>query len=181
MSIVAAVVAVLALMLAAVWLGVGVAGLTGNLRRNRWVGVRSAETLRSEETFAVANKVAAPGFLGAAAILAVTGGIALAVGSWGALIAAFGIVVAVLVVATVGGMALQAAKAVPEPAGCGTDGGCCSSGSSDAETSSCSSTTDVHDDAAAAADCGESSCGSCALSSMCLSSDDLPHQTSSPH
>ncbi|MGB3303050.1 SdpI family protein [Gordonia sp. (in: high G+C Gram-positive bacteria)] len=173
MSIVSAVVAVLTLVLAAVWLGVGVAGLAGKLRRNRWVGVRSAETLRSEETFAVANKVAAPGFLGAAAILAVTGGIALAIGSWGVLVALFGVVVAVGVVSVVGGMALQAAKAVPEPAGCGTDGGCCSPAPAGDAAG--------HDEAAAAADCGESSCGSCALSGMCLSSDDEPGHAPAQH
>ncbi|MGB3604683.1 MAG: SdpI family protein [Gordonia sp. (in: high G+C Gram-positive bacteria)] len=173
MSIVSAVVAVLTLVLAAVWLGVGVAGLAGALRRNRWVGVRSAETLRSEETFAVANKVAAPGFLGAAAILAVTGGIALAIGSWGVLVAVFGVVVAVGVVSVVGGMALQAAKAVPEPAGCGTDGGCCSPAPAGDAAG--------HDEAAAAADCGESSCGSCALSGMCLSSDDEPGHAPAQH
>ena len=171
-----AVIAVFALVLAVGSLGVGVAGLTGALRRNRWAGVRSPETLRSDETFAVANKVAAPGYLGAGAILAATGVIGLLVGDWGFLFALFGIIVALLVVSAAGGMALQAARAVPTPdaGGCG----CCSTsgadqasagGCADDTASSCS--TDAADPAA---DCGESSCGSCALSGMCLSEND-PH------
>ncbi|AUH67526.1 MULTISPECIES: SdpI family protein [Gordonia] len=169
MSIASTVVSVLALVLAAGWLGVGVAGLTGALRRNRWLGVRSPETLRSEETFAVANKVAAPGFLGAALILAVTGGLGLAFGGWGLLFAVFGIVVAVGVISAVGGMAIQAAQSVPVPdaGGCG-----CCSGAADTTAGGCSET--AGDDDAAAADCGESSCGTCALSGMCLSEDN-PH------
>lgn len=169
MSIVSTVVAVLALVLAVGWLGIGIAALTGSLHRNRWAGVRAPQTLRSEGTFAVANKVAAPGYLGAGAILAVTGGLGLAFGAWGWLFALFGIVVAVLVISAVGGMAIQAAESVPvvDEGGCG-----CCSGSADAP-SSCSDSTSPSDDDPAA-DCGESSCGSCALSSMCLAEDN-PH------
>jgi hypothetical protein len=39
-------------------LPVGVLGLTGRLPRNRYAGVRTAQTLRSDDTFAVGNKVA---------------------------------------------------------------------------------------------------------------------------
>ncbi|EGD54530.1 SdpI family protein [Gordonia neofelifaecis] len=170
MSIASTVISVLALVLAAGWLGVGVAALTGALRRNRWVGVRSPETLRTDETFAVANRVAAPGYLGAGVILAVTGGLGLALGDWGFLSALFGIVVAVLVISAVGGMAIQAAQSVPVPeaAGCG----CCSD-STDSTAGGCADTSATCDEDPAA-DCGESSCGSCALSGMCLSEDN-PH------
>ncbi|ALG86446.1 SdpI family protein [Gordonia phthalatica] len=175
MSIVSAVIAVFALVLAVGSLGVGVAGLTGALRRNRWAGVRSPETLRSDETFAVANKVAAPGYLGAGAILAATGVIGLLVGSWGFLFALFGIIVALLVVSAAGGLALQAARAIPTPeaAGCG----CCSDSADDHGSAGCAddSASSCHTDSAdPAADCGESSCGSCALSGMCLAEDN-PH------
>ncbi len=169
------VIAVLALVLAAGSLGIGVAGLTGALRRNRWAGVRSPETLRSDEAFTVANKVAAPGYLGAGAILAATGVIGLFVGAWGFLFALFGIIVALLVISAAGGMALQAARAVPAP----HTGGCCSSdtgsGCADSSASSCSAETDTAVDPAD--DCGESSCGTCALSGMCLSEDNPARHT----
>lgn len=170
-----AVIAVLALVLAVGSLGVGVAGLTGALRRNRWAGVRSPETLRSDEAFTVANRVAAPGYLGAGAILAATGVIGLLVGSWGFLFALFGVVVALLVVSAAGSMALQAALAVPTPdaGGCG----CCSDSGADRGATGCAddAVSSCHTDTAdPAADCGESSCGSCALSGMCLAEDN-PH------
>ncbi|NLG47617.1 SdpI family protein [Gordonia sp. (in: high G+C Gram-positive bacteria)] len=178
MSIVSVVLSVLALVLAAGSLGIGVAGLTGALRRNRWGGVRSPETLRSDETFAVANKVAAPGYLGSGVILLATGLIGLFIGSWGFLVALFGIVVAVLVISAVGGVALAAARAIPDEAGgcgCCSDSGDTAGGCSDQPASSCgagaSDSTSTADAEKAAADCGESSCGSCSLSGMCLSED----------
>lgn len=172
------VLSVFALVLAMGSLGIGVAGLTGALRRNRWGGVRSPETLRSDETFAVANKVAAPGYLGSGLILLVTGLIGLVIGSWGVVVALFGMVVAVLVISAVGGMALAAARAMPdESGGCGccSDPGDTAGGCSDQPASSCGAgSTDSStpaDAEKAAADCGESSCGSCSLSGMCLSED----------
>ncbi|WP_026918104.1 SdpI family protein [Gordonia shandongensis] len=167
MAIASIVVSVVALVLAAVWLGVGVAGLTGTLRRNRWVGVRSVETMRSEEAFALAGRVAGPGFVGASVILAVAGALGVAFDRWGFLFALFGIVVALLVISAIGTMAIAAARTVPptDEGGCG----CCSGGAETAST--CGSSADADQ---AAADCGESSCGSCALSGMCLAEDN-PH------
>jgi len=54
---------------------VAVTGARGTLRRNRFAGVRTAATLSSEQTFAAANRVAAP-LVGAAAVVAIAGGAA---------------------------------------------------------------------------------------------------------
>lgn len=54
-------------------LAVGALGWRGQLPRNRFAGVRTAATLRSEAAFIAANRVAAPPVLAAAAICA-TGG-----------------------------------------------------------------------------------------------------------
>ncbi|MDN5930575.1 MAG: SdpI family protein, partial [Pseudonocardia sp.] len=53
------VIAALLVLAGLVLLAVAVLGARGRLRRNRWVGVRTAETLASEAAFAVANRVAA--------------------------------------------------------------------------------------------------------------------------
>ena len=69
------VVAVVLFVLAVAVGGVAVAGLIGKLPRNRWAGVRTEDSLRSEESFALANKVAGPTMLAAAGML-VIGGVA---------------------------------------------------------------------------------------------------------
>lgn len=97
---------------------VGVLGLTERLPRNRFAGVRTPNTLRSEEAFRVGNKVAglptavagAIGVLGAlAAVLMPT--------DTGVLVAV-GVSTAGLLAITVAGGLLgnRAAAAVPEPA-----------------------------------------------------------------
>lgn len=98
-------------------LAVAVLGARGRLPRNRWVGVRTAETLRSDGAFLLANRVAAAP-LGAAGAVAVAGGIVTLTGPVGAVSV---VVVAVAVVGTVvlgafGGMVGQrAAATVPDP------------------------------------------------------------------
>lgn len=52
-------------------------GATGRLPRNRFAGVRTPASLRTADAFALANRVAA-GPLGAAAVIALAGGAALA-------------------------------------------------------------------------------------------------------
>ncbi|MFC0316081.1 SdpI family protein [Gordonia phosphorivorans] len=157
------IVAVLAFALAALWAVVGVAGLLQKFPGNRWVGVRTPETIRSEQAWILAHRVAAPGFLGGAVAAALGGALAL-VNSWGFLYALGGLILGLLAISVVSGVAVRAAEAVAEPVesgGCSS--GCCSPAAETDETG-----LDDEGAAAAAADCGQSSCGSCALSGMCL-------------
>ncbi|MEZ5152073.1 SdpI family protein [Rhodococcus zopfii] len=125
MLIVAIVLFVLALVVGAV----AVAGLTGRLERNRWAGVRTADTLRDDETFTLANKVAAPTVLGAAVLLVAGGVAALTLPTVAGVIAVVVTIVAALVTAGAGGSiaARVAAATKPEETeGCGTSCGACS-------------------------------------------------------
>ncbi len=123
------VVGVLELLAGAGLLAVAVLGARSRLPRNRWAGVRTAATLRTDETFTLANRVAALP-VGAAGAVAAVGGAALLAGADGPLawvvlaISAVGAVV----LAGVGGMiGDRAAAAVPrgpaqrgpaQPTGC---------------------------------------------------------------
>ncbi|NMO03433.1 SdpI family protein [Gordonia sp. TBRC 11910] len=165
MSVVSVVVAIIGFALATVWGGVGIAGLAGRLQRNKWLGVRNDDTMRSAKAFTVANRAAGPGMVAAAVMTAVGAGLGLAIGGlWGTIFVVAAIVVSMLVIGIVSGIGIRAAAVVPpedDDTGCGV--GCCSGGD---EASSCA------DDHAAqaddpASDCGQSSCGSCALSGMC--------------
>ncbi|WP_072691568.1 SdpI family protein, partial [Rhodococcus marinonascens] len=104
-------------------------GLTERLPRNRWAGVRTSETMRDDQSFALANKVAGPTLLGAAGLLAIggIGGILIggAVGI-GALLVS--VVAAALTAATGGTLGTRAAAAVPAPDtdACGSSCGACS-------------------------------------------------------
>ncbi|MED5801069.1 SdpI family protein [Gordonia sp. Z-3] len=107
--------AVIVFALAAMWLVVGALAITGRLRRNRWVGVRADATMRSDEAFAVANRVAAPGELAAAGILVLAGILTLGVsGYWALVFAVIGVVAALFVVGIVSAYGVRAAAAVPE-------------------------------------------------------------------
>ncbi|MFC7448436.1 SdpI family protein [Rhodococcus daqingensis] len=142
--------------------GVAVAGITGRLPRNRWAGVTTPETLASDDAFRLANRIAAP-TMAAAAVLLVIGGLgALAFGTAGGLLSVAVAVVAALATAGYGGsMGARAAAAAAPAGGCGHDCGCGSPTEPAAEDPA---------DAAAAADCGMDSCGSCALKGACLPS-----------
>ncbi len=63
---------------------VAVLGARATLRRNRWVGVRTAATLASETQFVAGNRVAAVP-VGAAGVVAVVGGAVLLAGGGAAL------------------------------------------------------------------------------------------------
>lgn len=170
------IVAVAVFVLALVWIVVGVAGLRGTLRRNRWLGVRSEATLSSETAFALANKVAAPGTLGAAGILVAGGVLTLGVdSSWSFLFGLGGLVVAFVLVGAVSGYAVRAARWA-ETEDSDHNCSCCSGGDSGAAAEGHEHADPVTGtpaaDAAAAADCGESSCGSCTLRGACLGGDD---------
>jgi SdpI/YfhL protein family len=98
-------------------LAIAVLGLRRRLPRNRWVGVRTAATLRSNAAFAVANQVAAAP-LGAAGAVAAAGGVALLAGADGTLAWALLAVSAAgaTVLAGVGGVAGDRAASAVQPA-----------------------------------------------------------------
>lgn len=76
------VLAVLLLLAGAVLVVLAVLGASGKLPRNRFAGVRTPASLRTADAFALANRVAA-GPLGAAGLVGLVGGTALALGGRG--------------------------------------------------------------------------------------------------
>jgi uncharacterized membrane protein len=119
-----------------VLLAVAVLGSRERLPRNRWVGVRTVETLRSDAAFLLANRVAAAP-LGAAGSVAVAGGVVTLAGPAGAVSVVVAAVAAVgtVVLGGFGGMVGQrAAATLPHPvapaacagvcAGCDLVAGC---------------------------------------------------------
>ncbi|HEX2301449.1 MAG TPA: SdpI family protein [Pseudonocardiaceae bacterium] len=112
------------LLVAGVALGiVGLLGWQQRLPRNRFAGIRTPATLRSDAAFAVANRVAAPTVLAAGAVCATAG--ALALGAEGAMLT---VIVAVAGLGTLalliagGLLAHRVAAAMPSSpaAGCGS-------------------------------------------------------------
>ncbi|GAC66812.1 SdpI family protein [Gordonia soli] len=174
MSVVSLIVAILLIAVAAVWAVVGVLGARGVLRRNRWLGVRTPDTLASEERFQVANRVAAPGMLGAAGILVLSALAALAVdGLWALAFLAGGLVAGLMIVGLISAYGVQAASAITaDSAGGGCS--CCSSDThGDAEHEQAASAETATTTASAAtgdtdhaSDCG-TSCGACSLRGAC--------------
>lgn len=113
--------------LAVVVAGVGLAGLTGQLPRNRWAGIRTAETLRDDAAFELANKVAAPTMLASAGVLAIGGVAAFAFSGVIAIVAVVVAAFAALVIAGIGGsIATRAVAATAAVGGCGDACGSCS-------------------------------------------------------
>lgn len=96
---------------------VAVLGARSRLRRNAWVGVRTASTLLSEAAFTVGNRAAAAP-AGAAGAVAVVGGTVLLAGAGGALawVVLAVTVIGVLVLAgTAGAVGDRAAATVAPP------------------------------------------------------------------
>ncbi|MFD4369267.1 SdpI family protein [Rhodococcus sp. NPDC058521] len=123
------IVSVVLLVLAVVLGGVAVAGLTERLPRNRWAGVRTPETLRDDETFALANKVAAPTMLASGALLIIGSAAgALLDGALAFVAVGFSVVAAIVTVSLGGVLGARTAAALPapEPGGCGSSCGACS-------------------------------------------------------
>lgn len=123
------IVSVVLLVLAVVLGGIAVAGLTERLPRNRWAGVRTPETLRDDETFALANKVAAPTMMASAALLVIGSAAAVLLeGALGAVAVGFSVVAAVITTALGGTLGARTAAALPAPdtGGCGSSCGACS-------------------------------------------------------
>ena len=133
-------VAVVLLLLAALSGVVGVRGRAGALTRDGRMGVRTPASMASDEAFGVANRVAAPVALGAAAIAGLLAVVILVLP-----LSTVAVVVAVVVALTVtfallvyaGVLGDRAARHVPIPArkpvsggagcgGCGCGGGGCS-------------------------------------------------------
>ncbi|MFN2477729.1 MAG: SdpI family protein [Pseudonocardiaceae bacterium] len=122
--------AVVLLGAAAALLTVGLLGWQRHLPRNRFAGIRTPATLRSDAAFVAANRVAAPPVLAAGVVCAAAG--TLALGTNGAALA---VIVAVAGTGTVGLLLAggllghRVATAIPPPTGgCGgcrcADGGC---------------------------------------------------------
>ena len=165
MVIVAVVLFVLALAVG----GVAVAGLIGKLPRNRWAGVRTPDTLRSEESFALANKVAGPTMTAAAGLLVIGGIAALTMSvAMGLGIALVAVVAALFTAGTGGAIGARAAAAMPEPSGCGNDCNCGQADTADTSTEMTPVAKAAATAKEAAAECGESSCGACSLKGACL-------------
>lgn len=109
---------------------IGWRGWRGTLPRNRVAGVRTSATLRSDEAFALGNRVAAPATMTGGGLMVLIG---LSVPMLGStittiLVAVIGTVGSVFLVGAGGVLAHRAASAMPEPAigGCGgCAGGCC--------------------------------------------------------
>lgn len=123
-------VALVLFMLAAVAVATGVLGFTGTLPRNRFFGVHTDDALSTEETFRIANRVAAPTSFGAGLLLAVGGALALTAGPIAGLAAA--VVAMAVALFTLGagvnaaGSAIVALVPVREAGGCGSACGACS-------------------------------------------------------
>lgn len=128
MTVTALILAALALVLALVCLTAGVLGTTSRLPRNRWLGVRSAETLQSDDAFVLANRVAGPGVICAGVVLAMGAALAAALGGGtGLIVAVATIAVGIGIAGVVGSLGIRAAAAAPDPASdCGVSGGCTS-------------------------------------------------------
>lgn len=99
-------------------LTVGLLGWRRRLPRNRFAGIRTPATLRSEATFRAANRVAAPPVLAAGGICAASGALALRTGG-----PALTVIVAVAGTGTIGLLLAggllghRVAAAMPAPAG----------------------------------------------------------------
>ncbi|ONI82718.1 hypothetical protein ALI22I_39140 [Saccharothrix sp. ALI-22-I] len=107
---------------------IGFLGVRGQLHRNRYFGVRTKATLRDDETFALANKIAGVPNAAAGAIALVAAGAAAVNPALMLVIGIVGLIGSVVVAGAGGVLGHRAAEAMPEqaPAGCG---GCACSGS----------------------------------------------------
>ncbi|MCP3799482.1 SdpI family protein [Allokutzneria sp. A3M-2-11 16] len=108
---------------------IGALGLLGRLPRNRFAGVRTEASMRDDDTFRAANRVAGLPFLAAGVVAAAAGGIAMITPDALAtvIIMVIGVVGLFGMMMAGGAIGTQAAASVPEkPAGgCG---GCCGGG-----------------------------------------------------
>ncbi|WP_235174412.1 SdpI family protein [Tomitella biformata] len=112
-------------------------GFAGKLPRNRWLGIRTEATMRDDETFRVANLVAAPTQVGGAIAL-LLGGIASFKldGVAGIIIVVVALLAALALLGLGASIGIRTAAAMPDDVGaCGNSCGACSlSGSCDSST-----------------------------------------------
>lgn len=116
------VVSILMFVLAIVVGSVAAASVAGKLPRNRWAGVRTPESMRDDDTFVMANKVAGPTNAAAALLLLIGGAAAVMLTGAFAIVAVIACVIAAVLTAGVGGSIgarAAAAKPVEETGGCG--------------------------------------------------------------
>ncbi|MET4047413.1 putative membrane protein [Rhodococcus sp. UYP5] len=117
------IVSVVMFVLALVVGAVATASLLGRLPRNRWAGVRTPESMRDDETFVMANRVAGPTNAAAALLLLIGGAASLMLSGAFAVVAVVACVLAAFVTAGIGGsIGARAAAAAPVPVaedGCG--------------------------------------------------------------
>lgn len=123
-------VALVLFLLAVVAIGTGMLGFVGRLPRNRFVGVHTEAALSTEDTFRIANRIAAPTSVAAGALLFAGGLIVFAAGEPIALVVA--LVAAVIAVFTLGAGADAAGRAIAglvpakDTGSCGQSCGACS-------------------------------------------------------
>ncbi|SFT72066.1 SdpI/YhfL protein family protein [Actinopolyspora lacussalsi subsp. righensis] len=110
-------------------LALGWRGLRGTLPRNRYAGVRTPAALRDDETFRLANRVAAPPILAGGTIAVVVGCCLAALGGTGTgwLITGIGVLGALVLIVAGGVLGGRAAAAVPETAPAASGCAACSS------------------------------------------------------
>lgn len=132
--------AVVLLVVAALAATMGVRGRASTLRREGRLGVRTSASLASDDAFGVANRVAAPPALGAAAVAAVPAMLILVLPLTAAaavIVFVVGLAAAFALLVVAGVLGDRAARHVPIPArqpatggagcgGCGCGGGGCS-------------------------------------------------------
>lgn len=120
--------AVVLIVLSVVLGAVASAALAGRLPRNGWVGVRTAESLASDQNFVVANKVAAPMILVGALTWLLGGLAALRLdGVGGAVIVALAAIAGVVLVIMGASAGTRVAEDLPTDIGvCGESCGSCS-------------------------------------------------------
>lgn len=129
--------AIVLLVLAVLLAALAAIGMLGKLPRNRWLGIRNADTLRDDGTFRVANQVAAPTQIAASAALLLGGLVCLKLDGVAGIVVIFVAAAAALVLLTIGAATgIRTATAMPDDAGaCGNSCGACSlSGSCDSST-----------------------------------------------
>lgn len=137
---------------------VGALGWRRRLPRNRFAGVRTVNTLRDEETFAVGNQVGAPLSLAAAAVAVLGGLAALATPTTPVRLTLIAVAALGSFALTVAGGVLgdRAARLVPMPTlggcsgvctGCSLVDGCGGSASPGAESGTASSATSTDEPA----------------------------------
>lgn len=123
-------IAAILLLVLAVYLGaLSAAALLGKLPRNRWVGIRTEATLRDDDTFRVANQVAAPTQIAAAAALLLGGLASFKLdGVAGVIVIVVAIIagLALMVIGASTGIRTAAAMPAPDTGACGNSCGACS-------------------------------------------------------